>query len=663
VNLLCRLGVWAAGKVAVMLRQSLGAAHGLCLFAFAISQSFAQPGAPEFKTNVQKQLTNLDPVVITAARLEQQLSEVIPSVGVINREQIEESQALDLAGLLMGEPGFEIGRNGGPGATTSIFLRGMSSVNSAVFIDGVRAPTDRIGFFNFADIPLNIIDRIEIVRGNLGSLYGESAIGGTVNIFTRRNLGKPDGSATLTVGSRNTKGVAVNYGGELSDYRFHVDVSTLETDGFSSRVGSGYNPDQDGYTNQSVNLRLSKKFTSKTELGIFANSMLGKSESDNLTANAEASDYHLLKRRNDAYGIYLELKHENTGRSRLEILQSDLKIEQFLNGIQRTFLTEGLSKGDQTTVRVNNEITTGVGNKVQFGAEASKADFLGVYYPASNGFAATQSDTTRDTRAAYIGVMRSIDRWSLQGNIRRDVVAARERASTAIDVSKNSWLLGAGYRVDEGLRVTASRATAFRAPAPDEFVSAPAIRSEHHRTDEVGLSYQSTTISSRLVRFRGESTDAIVYRSDTFDYQNINVENQGWESYTRLALGRVDVKISLTAQDPRNVTVANTRLARRSRTFGAIDLMVNEGQLSYGGRLYSTGSRKDSDFNAVVLAPYTTLDLFGRFRLAPEWYLGARLENAGNATYQLANTYATPTRGLFLSLQYQPRGGSSTRVD
>jgi len=663
VNLLCRLGVWAAGKVAVMLRQSLGAAHGLCLFAFAISQSFAQPGAPEFKTNVQKQLTNLDPVVITAARLEQQLSEVIPSVGVINREQIEESQALDLAGLLMGEPGFEIGRNGGPGATTSIFLRGMSSVNSAVFIDGVRAPTDRIGFFNFADIPLNIIDRIEIVRGNLGSLYGESAIGGTVNIFTRRNLGKPDGSATLTVGSRNTKGVAVNYGGELSDYRFHVDVSTLETDGFSSRVGSGYNPDQDGYTNQSVNLRLSKKFTSKTELGIFANSMLGKSESDNLTANAEASDYHLLKRRNDAYGIYLELKHENTGRSRLEILQSDLKIEQFLNGIQRTFLTEGLSKGDQTTVRVNNEITTGVGNKVQFGAEASKADFLGVYYPASNGFAATQSDTTRDTRAAYIGVMRSIDRWSLQGNIRRDVVAARERASTAIDVSKNSWLLGAGYRVDEGLRVTASRATAFRAPAPDEFVSAPAIRSEHHRTDEIGLSYQSTTISSRLVRFRGESTDAIVYRSDTFDYQNINVENQGWESYTRLALGRVDVKISLTAQDPRNVTVANTRLARRSRTFGAIDLMVNEGQLSYGGRLYSTGSRKDSDFNAVVLAPYTTLDLFGRFRLAPEWYLGARLENAGNATYQLANTYATPTRGLFLSLQYQPRGGSSTRVD
>jgi vitamin B12 transporter len=647
-----------------MSKQSLGAAHGLCLFAFAISQCFAQPGALEFKTNAQKQHTSLDPVVVTAARLEQQLSEVIPSVSVINREQIEESQALDLAGLLMGEPGFEIGRNGGPGATTSIFLRGMSSVNSVVFIDGVKAPTDRIGFFNFADIPLSIIDRIEIVRGNLGSLYGESAIGGAINIFTRRNLGRPDGSATLTVGSRNTKGVAVNYGGELSDYRFHVDVSTLETGGFSSRVGSGYNPDQDGYTNQSVNLRLSKKLTSKAELGIFANSMLGKSESDNLFVNTEASDYHLLKRRNDAYGIYLELMHENTGRSRLEILQSDLKIEQFLNGTQRTFLTEGLSKGDQTTVRINNEITIGVGNKVQFGAEASKADFLGVYYPASNGFAATQSDTTRDTRAAYVGVMRSIDRWSLQGNFRRDVVAARESASTAIDVSKNSWLLGAGYRVYEGLRVTASRATAFRAPAPDEFVSAPAIRSEQHRTNEVGLSYQSGVISSRLVHFGSESTDAIVYRSTgPGSYENINVENQGWESHTRIFLGKLEARISLTVHDPRNVTEGK-RLARRARTFGSIEMAVNDGRLSYGGRLYSAGSRADSNFPPeIVLSSYTTLDLFGRFRIAPEWYLGARLENAGNATYQLANTYATPSRGLFLSLQYQPRGGAQTRVD
>ena len=149
----------------------------------------------------------LDPVVVSAARYEQQLNEVIPSVSVIDRDQIERSQAQDLASLLMSEPGFEIGRNGGPGSTTSIFLRGMSSVNSAVFIDGVRAQTDRLGSFNFADIPLDMIDRVEIVRGNLGALYGEAAIGGTVHVFTRRGSGSPNGSASVSLGERNTKGV------------------------------------------------------------------------------------------------------------------------------------------------------------------------------------------------------------------------------------------------------------------------------------------------------------------------------------------------------------------------------------------------------------------------------------------------------------------------
>ena len=597
----------------------------------------------------------LDPVVVSAARYEQQLNEVIPSVSVIDRDQIERSQAQDLASLLMSEPGFEIGRNGGPGSTTSIFLRGMSSVNSAVFIDGVRAQTDRLGSFNFADIPLDMIDRVEIVRGNIGALYGEAAIGGTVHVFTRRGSGSPNGSASVSLGERNTKGVSVNYGGEVSDNRFQIDASTVDTDGFSSRVGSGYNADADGYKNRTVNLRLSRRLSSAAELGIFTSAILGESESDNLSANVEAADHHLLKRSNEAFGGHLAFSHGATARSRVEVLRSKLKIEQFLSGVQRSFLTEGLSEGDQSTVRISSEGTVASGTRLQGGAEVSKSDFLGVYYPASLNYAATRSDTTRDTRAIYAGAMHSISRWSVQTNLRRDIVEAQERGASEIVVGKNSWLLGVGYLLNDNLRMTASRAAAFRAPAPDEFSSAPTIRPEQHRTDEIGLSYQSKSISTRLVRFRSESSDAIVYRSDTGDYQNINVENQGWELTTRGTAGKLETKVSLTAQDPRNVTVANTRLARRARAYGAIDLTVNEGRLSYGGRLYSAGSRKDSDFNTVVLAPYTTLDLFGRLRLAPEWFLGARLENAGGASYQLANTYATPPRGLFLTLQYKPK--------
>jgi vitamin B12 transporter len=619
------------------------------VLAVALATAFGCAHAQSIQT--------LDPVVVSAARYEQKLSEVIPSVSVIDRDQIEHSQAQDLATLLMSEPGFEIGRNGGPGSTTSIFLRGMSSVNSAVFIDGVRVQTDRLGAFNFADIPLDMIDRVEIVRGNLGALYGDATIGGTVHVFTRRSSGAPNGSASITMGARNTKGSSLNYGGEVSDHRFQIDASTVDTDGFSSRVANGYNPDADGYRNRTVNLQLSRRLSSAMELGVFTSAMLGESESDNLSANVEATDHHLLRRSNEAFGAHLALSHGANARSRVEVLRSKLKIEQFLNNVQRTFLTEGLSEGDQSTIRISSEGTFASRTRLQGGAETSNSDFLGVYYPASSGFAATRSDTTRDTRAIYAGVMHSVSQWSLQTNVRRDILQVQERGASEIVMAKNSWLLGVGYLLHDNLRMTASRATAFRAPAPDEFSSAPTIRPEQHRTDEIGLSYQSKSMSTRLVRFRSESTDAIVYRSDTFDYQNINVENQGWELTTRVNAGEIEAKVSLTAQDPRNVTVANTRLARRARAYGAIDLTVNEGRLSYGGRLYSAGSRKDSDFNTVVLAPYTTLDLFGRLRLAPEWFLGARLENAGGATYQLANTYATPPRGLFLTLQYKPKSG------
>lgn len=154
--------------------------------ALGVSAAFAQssikaPDAPP--AVVETPLNSLNPVVVSAARFEQPLSDVIPSVSVISREKIERSQALDLASFLSGESGFEISRNGGPGSTTSLFLRGMASVNSAVFIDGVRAQTDRIGSYNIADIPLSMIDRIEVVRGNVGSLFGEAAIGGVITIL------------------------------------------------------------------------------------------------------------------------------------------------------------------------------------------------------------------------------------------------------------------------------------------------------------------------------------------------------------------------------------------------------------------------------------------------------------------------------------------------
>ena len=141
--------------------------------------------------SVQAQGIEINPVVVTASRLEQPLSEVLSSVSVITRADIDKAQASTLADLLQGEAGYEFGRNGGPGTTTSFFLRGEESRNVVVLIDGVKSQIDSIGAIQTTDFPLNQIERVEILKGNASALYGNAAVGGVINIITRRNKGAP----------------------------------------------------------------------------------------------------------------------------------------------------------------------------------------------------------------------------------------------------------------------------------------------------------------------------------------------------------------------------------------------------------------------------------------------------------------------------------------
>jgi len=133
--------------------------------------------------------TEFDPVIVSASRMEQPLSQVLPSVSVITREDIDRSQVNNLADLLHGESGFEFARNGGAGSTTSFFLRGQESKSVLILIDGVPSQRDGSGSLTMTDFPLSRIERVEVIRGNASALYGESAIGGVISITTRKGQG------------------------------------------------------------------------------------------------------------------------------------------------------------------------------------------------------------------------------------------------------------------------------------------------------------------------------------------------------------------------------------------------------------------------------------------------------------------------------------------
>jgi len=168
----------------------------------------------------------LEEVVVTASRTEQPISKVIGSVTVITREQIEQRQAQSLQELLRGELGIDITNQGGQGKISNIFMRGANSNQTVILLDGQRLDSATSGTTRIEFIPVDQIERIEIVRGPRSSLYGSDAMGGIIQIFTRKNEGM---NTSVSTGSYATHGLSTGYGLENDKLRLKLNGTYLQS--------------------------------------------------------------------------------------------------------------------------------------------------------------------------------------------------------------------------------------------------------------------------------------------------------------------------------------------------------------------------------------------------------------------------------------------------
>ena len=615
------------------------------IIALACAGIFTTISAAQAQPN-----SEFNPVVVSASRTDQLLSEVLPSVSVITRADLDRTQAKTLADALQGEPGFEFGRNGGTGGVTSIFLRGSDSKNIVIIVDGVKTQTDNLGSLQFANVPMSSVERIEVLRGNAGALYGESAIGGVINIITKSGKGDPKTSALLSYGSQNTSDVAVGYSGEVNQTSFSLNLSRLETDGFSAKKANGVNnPDKDGTSNESFVGRLSQKISKDTEFGLTTQVVRNKTSFDGASyIPGSLTHVDVFENNSDTLGLFATSRLSANLKSRFDVLWSSLTYKDFKNGALRpsSDYADGLQKGKQTTYRFSNNYDVNDSHQINFGLESSDAQYeLSSYTNATN---------IRKSKAAYVGTLKKFDQFDIQANLRRDVLDGYRLNSTVNEYQKNTYLLGLGYRLTDNYRLTATTSTGFRAPAPYEFSESQTLRPELNQSNELGVSYTASTTNIRLVYFDTKAKDAIYYRPPNGIYQNMNVKNNGAELSVRQLLGATSLKVSYTNQNPINTDI-NLQQARRAKEFGSVDLNRQLGEYQIGGLLYWSGSRKDSDFNSTTMSSYTVLNLYASYRIDKEWVARLRLENAGDTNYELASGFNTPGRGVFATLQYQPK--------
>ena len=247
-------------------RRTRRAAHVRFILVFATiiaGAAHAQPAAPP-------KAATLDPVVVTAARTAQPINDLLADLTVIQADEILRSGAQSLPQLLQRQPGVEVTINGGPGAASGAFLRGANAGQTLVLVDGLRVGSSSVGATSLEAIPLDQIDRIEILRGPASSLYGADAIGGVIQVFTKRTEGNTfAGNVAAGYGTYNTTNVNAGLRGAIGDLRFSVQAGGTNSTGFNAIVNSsnfGYNNDRDGYANENVGLNAALPWAAGQEL-------------------------------------------------------------------------------------------------------------------------------------------------------------------------------------------------------------------------------------------------------------------------------------------------------------------------------------------------------------------------------------------------------------
>ena len=574
-------------------------------------------------------------VVVTASRLEQQLTDTIAHTTVITQKDIRESQIADLPNLLRREAGFEFTQNGGIGSATGIFLRGGAGTQVLVLIDGVRVGSTTLGTTQIEGIMLDQVERVEVVRGNVSALYGAGAIGGVIQVFTKQGDGPPRAEAQLMLGDRGTSRASAGYRGSSGDTRFNFNVTRFETAGFSAidpKLAPRANPDNDGYRNLSFSGQVSHRLAAGHEVGLRAYQNYGEVKFDN--AFGAPADNHRSENSVSSYAIYSNNEIQPFWNSQLTLAEGSDKGKTFTN-------TAAPTKTDtkNTQLQWQNNFKLAPGHVLTGTLERQEQRVQSTTNYTVKG---------RNVNSALGAYNGRVGAHQFQASLRNDDYSDFGSARSSLG--------GYGYDITSDWKVTAMRSNAFRAPSFNELFfpgfGNPNLQPERSNSNEVGLQYAAGPHLLRVTGFRTKYRNLIDSPPPTFLPQNVaSARVEGNElSYTG-QFERWDVRASFTLQDPINA-VTGAQLRRRGTNFGNLIASTAVYGWRVGGELIFSGTRPDNDIvsNApVTLGGYTLLNLTARRQLDKNTFVAARIEKVFAEKYQLAQGFNVPGRGLFVT--------------
>ena len=569
-----------------------------------------------------------NPVIVTATRTANSVDQVLATSTVIERKEILESQALTVADVLRTKAGIDVASNGGPGQTSSVFIRGAESDHTLIMIDGVKMNPGTIGVSAIQNIPLNMIDRIEVIMGPRSTLYGSDALGGVIQIFTRQ--GKT-AEAGWKFGSFNTQELSASYHRKDGNIRLGIDLSAARTDGFPARTET---TDDSPYKNDSLNLKLGNTF-GNTDLDFQFLGSRGRTDYYDFVLTPVAQDYT-----NASSSL-------NAKINAMDNWVSKLLLSYFKDDIQQRQSTDYL-KTTRYELDWQNDIVIGTSNLVTAGIQTYWENAKSLSF--GSGF-----DEDTETVGLYVQ-----DQFESGAN--QLTAGLRYTDHSSFD-GKTTGELSYGYQASNATKLIASYATGFRAPGSTDrfgFGGNPDLDPETSKSIELSARFNPSSIHrTRVSVFQNEIDNLINYVDpDGFNGalpgRNENIDKtrtRGIELTYLFRKGPYVIDAGVTLQDPKDLTTGQ-QLARRAKEKYSITGRYVGNDYSTSAELTYTGERPDSAYSNIILDAYTLLNLSATKSFSNRIHLGLRLVNITDEDYQLADGFNTAGRSAFFDIRY-----------
>jgi vitamin B12 transporter len=609
----------------------------------------------------------LDPVTITATREPQALSRSNADIVVIDAETIRNSSADSLEDLLRRVAGVQVTRNGGPGQTSGYLVRGTGTSSTVVLVDGVRVGSATLGQAELEAFSLAQIDRIEILRGPASSLYGADAVGGVIQIFTRRGEGAPRVTAAAALGGYRSRQGDASVSGSQGAFDYAVSFAAEKSDGVSAvrpnDAFGTFNPDEDGFSRKSGSVRLG--YTPAKGHRIGASLFESRLESQYDSAEFDAD---------------FNPDPSPDFRSRLKTRVAALDYRGAISANWTTTVQLGSSvddskSGGTTTSRFKTEREQATWqNALSFGPDQQLMLAYEHLREKASGDAFADSPK-RHNNAVVAGYSGRFDALGIQADLRRDDNSAYGGNTTG--------RLGLSYEVMRGLKLRVLGGTSFRAPTfndlffPDYGIppGTPGfeIKPERGRSLEVGASWEREDTRISVTAWRNDVRDLIGYEPNLGDdFEPLGLCPPAYAFGCARNIGKARLQGLTLAGSQRwrqlelsgNVELLDAtdratgyRLNRRAAHQESVAATWIEDRWTAGAAFVFVGARPDgSPGTTFQLGGYGVLDLRATWRFQSQWRLEAKLLNALDHRVEPLRDYQGLGRQAWVGVRFDGQG-------